>query len=129
MIAGNSGRVLIVDDEINTLKASASILKLNGIRNVVTESDSRLVMVIMNDGKLDVVLLDLFMPNISGMELLSLLQKQHPHVPVIIVTAASEMERVEECKQKGAFDYLVKPVKPDRILDTLQKAFEYRKSR
>ena len=44
MFANNAGRVLIVDDEVNTLKASATILKMNGLKDVVTESDSRRVL-------------------------------------------------------------------------------------
>ena len=126
MFATNPGRVLIVDDEINTLKASATILKMNGLKDVVTESDSRRVLEIMNAGGIDVVLLDLFMPHLSGMELLPIMREQHPQVPVIIVTAAYELERAVECIKAGAFDYLVKPVEPERMIVTLQKAFECR---
>jgi two-component system, NtrC family, response regulator HydG len=124
MFANNPGRILIVDDEINTLKASATILKMNGLQDVVTESDSRRVLEIMSAGGIGVVLLDLFMPHISGMELLPLLREQYPQVPVIIVTAAYELERAVECIKSGAFDYLVKPVEPERMMVTLQKAFE-----
>jgi two-component system response regulator HydG len=124
MLRTNPGRVLIVDDEVNTLKASATILKMNGLQDVVTESDSRRVLDIMKSGGVDVVLLDLFMPNISGMELLPLLREQYPQVPVVIITAAYELERAVECIKAGAFDYLVKPVEPERMMITLQKAFE-----
>lgn len=124
MFRTNPGRVLIVDDEINTLKASATILKMNGFSDVVTESDSRRVLDAMKAGGVDVVMLDLFMPHISGMELLPLLREQYPQVPVIIVTAAYELERAVECIRSGAFDYLVKPVEPERMMITLQKAFE-----
>jgi DNA-binding NtrC family response regulator len=126
MITSDMGRVLIVDDEINTLKASATVLKMSGLKDVVTESDSRRVMEIMNAGGIDVVVLDLFMPHVSGMELLPRLRELHPQVPVIIVTAAYEVERAVECIKSGAFDYLVKPVEPERMLITLQKAFECR---
>jgi len=126
MFTTNQGRVLIVDDEVNTLKASATILKMNGLKAVETESDSRRVQEVMAAGGIDVVLLDLFMPNISGMELLPHLRELYPQVPVIIVTAAYELERAVECIKSGAFDYLVKPVDPERMLITLQKAFESR---
>lgn len=122
----NPGRVLIVDDETNTLKASATILKMNGLKDVVTESDSRRVLEIMTDGGIDVVFLDLFMPHVSGMELLPRLRELFPHVPVIIVTAAYELERAVECIKSGAFDYLVKPVESERMINILQKAFESR---
>lgn len=126
MFTTNPGRVLIVDDEDNTLKASATILKMNGLKDVVTEPDSRRVLEIMSAGGIDVVLLDLYMPHISGMELLSLLREQYPQIPVIVVTAAYEVERAVECIKSGAFDYLVKPVEPERMLISLQKAFESR---
>ena len=117
---------MIVDDEINTLKASATVLKMNGLKDVVTESDSRRVLELLDAGGIDVVLLDLFMPHVSGMELLPLLRERHPQVPVIIVTAAYELERAVECIKAGAFDYLVKPVDPERVMVTLGKAFECR---
>jgi DNA-binding NtrC family response regulator len=126
MFTADSGRVLIVDDEINTLKACATILKMNGFKEVVTEADSRRVLDIMNAGGVDVVLLDLYMPHVSGMELIASLREHHPQVPVIIVTAAYEVERAVECIKAGAFDYLVKPVEQERLLVTLGKAFECR---
>jgi len=124
MFEANTERVLIVDDEVNTLKASSTMLRMNGLKNVVTESDSRRVLEVMDAGGVDVVLLDLYMPHLSGMELLPLLRERHPQVPVIIVTAAYELERAVECIKSGAFDYLVKPVEPERMMVTLKKAFE-----
>lgn len=126
MMANNSECILIVDDEINTLKACATILKMNGRQDVVTESDSRRVMAIMNEGGIAIVFLDLFMPHVNGMELLPQLREQFPQVPVIIVTAAYDLERAVECIKMGAFDYLVKPLEPERMMITLQKAFECR---
>jgi len=124
MFTTNPGRILIVDDETNILKASATILKMNGCKDVVTESDSRRVLEIMQAGGIAVVILDLFMPHVSGMELLPRLRELYPQVPVIIVTAAYEVERAVECIKTGAFDYLVKPVEHERLLITLQKALE-----
>ena len=124
MFEANSGRVLIVDDEINTLKACATILKMNGLIDVVTESDSRCVLEIMSAGGIDVILLDLYMPHVSGMDLLPRLRELYPQVPVIIVTAAYEVERAVECIKSGAFDYLIKPVEPERMMIILRKAFE-----
>jgi two-component system response regulator HydG len=117
--------VLIVDDEVNTLKASAATLKMSGVKNIVLESDSRRVMEIMAGQQIDVVLLDLFMPHISGMEILPLLQQHYPQIPVIVITAAFELERAVECIKMGAFDYLVKPVESERLVTTLARAIEW----
>jgi DNA-binding NtrC family response regulator len=118
--------VLIVDDETNTLKACATILKMNGLNDVITESDSRRVLDVMGSGGVEIVILDLYMPHVSGMELLPRLREQYPQVPVIIVTAAYEVERAVECIKMGAFDYMIKPVEPERLIITLQNAFECR---
>src|SRR6185369_3175882 len=124
MINPDRDKILIVDDEPNTLKACATVLKMNGLKNVITESDSRLVIDIMNGSGINLVILDLFMPNLSGMDLLPRLRELYPHVPVIVVTAAYELDRAVECVKLGAFDYLVKPVEHDRLMITIRKAFE-----
>lgn len=124
MTIAEPGSVLIVDDEKQTLKAYSTILKMHGIRNVITEPDSRRVMDIMVANEVNVVIMDLFMPHLTGMDLLPRLREQYPQVPVIVVTAAYELERAVECVKKGAFDYLVKPVGDERLLLTLNKAFE-----
>ena len=126
MFRDNPCCVLIVDDEVNTLKACATMLAMNGFTDVVTEVDSRKVLDIMRQRPFSAVLLDLFMPNLSGMELLPRIREEFPQVPVVIVTAAYELERAVECIRSGAFDYLVKPVEPQRLMVTLQKAFESR---
>jgi len=126
MIINNSGRILIVDDEVNTLKACTTMLKMSGFRDVITESDSRKVMDIMRTTEVDVIILDLFMPNLSGIDLLPMLRENYPGVPVIVASAAYELERAVECMKQGAIDYLVKPVENERLIATLQKALECR---
>ncbi len=124
MIINNSGRILIVDDEVNTLKACTTMLKMSGFRDVITESDSRKVMDIMRTSEVDVIILDLFMPNLSGMDLLPQLRENYPDVPIIVASAAYELERAVECMKQGAFDYLVKPVDNERLIATLLKTIE-----
>lgn len=119
-------RILVVDDEPNTLKACAATLGMNGFGTVITEADSRRVLELMAGERPDAVILDLFMPNVSGMELLPLIKERYPGLPVVVVTAAYELERAVECMKMGAFDYLVKPVENERLVTTLQKALEWR---
>lgn len=126
MLENSSFHVLVVDDEQNTLKACAATLKMNDIKNVTTESDSRKLMDIMAAKPVDIVLLDLFMPHVSGMEILPVLRERYPHVPVIVVTAAYELDRAVECMKMGAFDFLIKPVESDRLVTTITKAIEWR---
>ena len=98
---------------------------MNGIGTVTTEIDSRRVLDLLQREPVDVILLDLFMPHISGMELLPLIRERYPQIPVIVATAAYELERAVECMKQGAFDYLVKPVDNERLLVTLNKALEW----
>ena len=97
---GKDVHVLVVDDELDTLKANAVILKMLGVNNIVLESDSRRVLEILNAGGIDVVVLDLVMPHLSGLDLLPRLRELHPEVPVIIVTANYELEQAVECNPR-----------------------------
>ena len=68
------------------------------------------------------VLLDLMMPEIDGVEVLKELRRRHPALPVIILTAVSDIARAVEVTKLGAYDYLTKPVDRDRLLTTLRRA-------
>lgn len=117
-------RLLIVDDEPHALKAVSSILKIQGFLEIRTESDSRRVLDLLASEPFDAVILDLFMPHLTGMDLLQLISERHPHIPVIMVTAAYEIDRAVACMKMGAFDYLVKPVENERLVATIHKALE-----
>ena len=68
------------------------------------------------------VLLDLMMPEVDGVEVLKELRRRHPSLPVIILTAVSDIGRAVEVTKLGAYDYLTKPVDRDRLLTTLRRA-------
>ncbi len=116
--------ILIVDDEAFILKASKLFLQSSGIRNVITLQDSQQVMSVLASQPIAVAVVDLNMPNISGLELLPRIIEQYPHIPVIMVTASDEIETVVKCMRSGAFDYLVKPVDSNRLVGSVQKALE-----
>jgi len=75
---------------------------------------------------LDVVLTDMKMPKMSGIELLEELKRLYPDIPVIIMTAYGTVEKAVEAMKKGAFDYILKPFKNEEILVTIAKALEHR---
>ena len=83
--------VMVVDDEAQVLIAFSTELRLGGITNVVTCEDPRKVLPMLAQQEPEVLLLDLFMPHISGQELLAQVVNHYPEIPVIIVTAASEI--------------------------------------
>ncbi len=93
--------VLVVDDEEQTLAATDLVLRSEGITNVVTCRDSRLVAGKLAAGSWTAVLLDLSMPHLTGLELLPRIVQEHPEVPVIVVTANAELDTAVQCMRDG----------------------------
>ncbi|NVN92135.1 MAG: sigma-54-dependent Fis family transcriptional regulator [Desulfuromonadales bacterium] len=118
------GKVLLVDDEQSILLASGTLLRSAGVRDVLTIDDSRKVLPLLETEQVDVVILDLFMPHISGKELLGEISREYPQIPILVMTAADELETAVECMKAGAFDYLVKPVERSRFVSSVTKAID-----
>ncbi|NVN97816.1 MAG: sigma-54-dependent Fis family transcriptional regulator [Geobacteraceae bacterium] len=116
--------VVIVDDEELTLKSSKRCLQGNGITNLALISDSLAVLPFLESNPVSVLVLDLNMPKLSGLELLPRIIEKYPYIPVIFMTASDEISNVIECMKAGAFDYLVKPVESSRFVATVKKALE-----
>lgn len=122
----NSPPVVLVDDEPSVLHSSRMILGSAGIKDVLTVEDSRDLMPLLVDQEVALVVLDLFMPYISGIQLLPDIIKDHPELPVIVMTAAQEVETAVACMKQGALDYLVKPVEESRFVSSVKRALELR---
>ncbi len=116
--------ILLVDDEPMILLSFGTILRKSGINNFQTIEDSREVMQTLEDQSVSVVLLDLNMPHISGVELLEKINQSYPEILVIVVTATDDIETAVACMRSGAFDYLVKPVEMNRFTSSIRKALE-----
>ncbi|MDD2338480.1 MAG: response regulator [Geobacteraceae bacterium] len=69
-------------------------------------------------------MLDLFMPHLTGQELLEIVVREYPHITVIVMMASDEPDTAVECMKAGAFEYLVKPVDKNRLFSCVKKAFE-----
>ncbi len=117
-------QVLLVDDEEHTLATARLWLQGSGITDVLTSSDSRQVIPLLDSQAISVVVLDLHMPHLSGRELLPKLVRDYPQVPVILMTADDDIDTVVDCMRTGAFDYLVKPAEPGRLVSRVRKALE-----
>lgn len=116
--------VLIVDDEELTLKASTLCLQGSGISNVAVIANSLDVLPFLEANPVSVLVLDVNMPHLSGLELLPQVVEKYPYIPVIMMTASDEIANVIEGMKSGAFDYLVKPVEASRFVATVKKALE-----
>jgi len=118
--------VLMVDDEAQALDSFETALLLSSINNIMRCQDSREVIPLLSGQEIEVMLLDLSMPHISGGELLSLVTKDFPEIPVIIITGSNDVETAVACMKSGAFDYMVKPVEKSRLISGVKRAIEIR---
>ncbi|OGR06897.1 MAG: Fis family transcriptional regulator [Desulfobacca sp. RBG_16_58_9] len=117
--------ILVVDDESNYLTVMEALLSATGYE-VLTAPGALEALKIAGASDLDLVLTDMKMPRMSGIELLDELRRLYPDLPVIIMTAYGTVEKAVTAMKKGAFDYILKPFKNEEILVTIAKALEYR---
>jgi two-component system NtrC family response regulator len=117
--------ILVVDDEVNYLTVMEALLGDTGYE-VLTAPSAPEALKIAGASDLDLVLTDMKMPKMSGIELLDALHRLYSDLPVIIMTAFGTVEKAVTAMKKGAFDYILKPFKNDEILVTIAKALEHR---
>jgi DNA-binding NtrC family response regulator len=116
----------MVDDEVQALNSFEMVLRSASMNHIIRCEDSRNVMGIFSSQEIEVMMLDLSMPHVSGEELLSLVTKDYPEVPVIVITGSNDVETAVACMKTGAFDYMVKPVEKSRLVSGVKRAIELR---
>ncbi|PLX48252.1 MAG: DNA-binding response regulator [Desulfobulbaceae bacterium] len=116
--------ILIVDDEPNYLIVLQELLEEEGFE-ILTAHNGEDALQICKDNDLDLVLTDMQMPGMGGMELLSSIKKRTPQLPVIMMTAFGEIEKAVAAMQAGSFNFLTKPFKNDELLANINKAIEH----
>ena len=115
-------KLLLVDDEEEFVKALAERLKMRDLRSD-TVLDGEEALSFVEDQEPDVMILDLKMPGIDGMEVLRQVRKAYPNIQVIILTGHGTEKHEEEAKRLGAFDYLEKPVNLDVLVKKMKAAY------
>jgi len=120
-------RVLVVDDESSILSVLSTLLKAEGY-DVVSALGGERAQEYLNGERFDLMLADIRMSPISGMDLLREVHDKHPDTAVIIMTAYGSVETAVEALKMGAFDYVTKPFKIDELLITVQRALEYNRA-
>ncbi len=116
-------RILIVDDEVNTSLLLSRFLTRNGF-NVTTAASGASAMEYLKSEKYNLVLCDFRLEDTDGREMLKLIKQQYPATGVIIITGYSDIKMAVELIKMGAYDYITKPLYPDEILNTINKAIE-----
>jgi two-component system, NtrC family, response regulator AtoC len=130
-------KILIVDDDVDALELMEELFESKGY-DPLTASNGIEALNLVRDEDPDMVITDIRMPDMDGMQLLEELSKRHPQIPVIMVTAHGTIEAAVEAIKMGAKDYILKPLRLDEILAkvetisqlrSLEKENEYLRSR
>ena len=120
----NKLKILVIDDEPDMLKGFAKLLEAQGhkpfpVSNAVSAAR------ILEEGQIDIVFTDLLMPEIDGLQVLELVQKNNPSIPVIIFSAYGTIDRAVLAMKAGAFDFIEKPFDAERISMVISKAVNH----
>ena len=116
--------ILVVDDDEGLLVSIKATLVSAGIPEPALVSDSRRVMELVRQHHFHLVLLDLIMPHLSGMDILQQLNREFPAIECVIITATDEVSSAVEAMRFGAYDYLVKPLKNEKLIIVINNALE-----
>ncbi|MDD5729323.1 MAG: sigma-54 dependent transcriptional regulator, partial [Victivallales bacterium] len=119
--------VLLIDDEKNILRSYELALQSAGITNIIACDNGIRGREIVRHRNIEVIILDMMMPEISGARLLDEFTADYPDIPVIMVTCVNSLEQAVECMHHGAAEYMVKPVDVDKLLDKIRKYISIRK--
>lgn len=120
------GKILVVDDEKDMLALFKRIITEKTAHQVVTEHDPVRAVERMAQEPFQVVFTDLKMPKMDGIAFLEKAKAVQPAATIVIMTAYGTIETAVEATRKGAFDYITKPFRKERILLTIRKALEWR---
>ena len=116
-------RLLLVDDEVDFRKTLAKRLLKRGIATLQT-GDGDACLALLADHPMDVVVMDVKMPGMSGIDALHRIRERHAQTEVILLTGHAATQDGVEGIKSGAFDYLTKPVEFDHLLGKITQAYE-----
>ncbi|MGA8571944.1 MAG: response regulator [Desulfobaccales bacterium] len=120
------GTIVIVDDEPDMLMLLKIILTEKTDYQVLTTSDPNQALDWCRENHADLLISDLRMPQIGGIELLKMAKELDPNLALIIITAFGTVESAVEAMRYNAFDYITKPFRKEQILTTVEKALRWR---
>lgn len=121
-----SPAILLVDDDPVALEIIQGILHANGFGNVELCSESVQALEMVRTRSVAVMLLDLFMPKLSGFEVLQQMVQDFPDIPVIVLTSDDTIDAAVRCMKIGAFDFMTKPVNRHRLASAVNHALRVR---
>jgi DNA-binding NtrC family response regulator len=120
-------RILVVDDEPNMLRLLKTILMDKTGYEVATTNNPLEVSKLLQEDHFDLVVTDLKMPLVDGIDLIGIVKQIDATMPIIVITAYGTIETAEEAIQKGAYDFITKPFRKETILITIKRALEWKR--
>jgi DNA-binding NtrC family response regulator len=120
-------RILVVDDEPNMLRLLKTILMDKTGYEVTTTNNPLEVSKLLQEDHYDLVITDLKMPLVDGIDLIGIVRNIDANMPIIVITAYGTIETAEEAIQKGAYDFITKPFRKETILITIKRALEWKR--
>ena len=117
--------IIVIDDEQDFLESVRRGLITSGLKNIHTEADPVKAASAFEQGEVfDIALIDITMPEISGIELLEVIKTTSPTTECVMITAVDEARTAIQCLKKGAYDYLVKPISKEDLVSSVNRALE-----
>jgi len=117
-------RILVVDDELDMLMLLRMMIEDSTDYEVETTNNASEALKILTEKDVDLVISDLKMPGLDGMELFDEVKEIRSDMPVIIITAYASLEIADEAMKKGVADFITKPFRKDNILFTIDRVLE-----
>ena len=114
--------ILVVDDDVRNLFALTTAFERYHINTITAESGQEAINILNENKHVDMVLMDIMMPEMDGYETTQKIRREHKntHLPIIAVTAKAMKGDREKCIEAGASDYITKPVKIDQLLSLMR---------
>ena len=122
-----SGRILIIDDEPDMLVMLEMLITDKTTHEVVTTNNPFEIEELLAKYEFNLVITDLKMPMLDGIEVLELVKKSDADIPVIVITAFGTLEAAEEAVHRGAYDFITKPFRKEQILVAIERALEWQR--
>ena len=121
-------KVLIVDDEERFRTTMRKLLAVRGLEAVMAGSGKEAIEKLRQD-PYDVIILDVRMPEMGGVQVLSEIRKIDPRAEVIIMTGYASVDTAKEIMKLGAYDYVIKPYAIEELMDKIEAAYDRKMSR